>query len=253
MTNDDGVTSEGLRLLRELILSMGFRDIVVVAPKTDKTASGHALSIHKRLKIEEIENNTFAVDGTPVDCVITAFYDPRCTGNGTPEVVFSGVNIGANLGIDTMYSGTVAAAMQGMFFGVPSFALSQFYESGVGIRWNVHSSHLKDYILGVLENRQTFKNCVLNINLPSKRIIGIKHVKQYNTEEKKATDASAIAISTHSIDNEEYITIETTGSPQSCQFLSSGYVTVTPIGSDLTDYSVLKALDEDPSRRQNGD
>ncbi|QHD65132.1 5'/3'-nucleotidase SurE [Neorickettsia findlayensis] len=244
ITNDDGFDSPGLKLLREFVLGIGFLDTVTVVPRTNRSASSHAVSLGKKLKIEEIAENVFSVDGTPADCVITAFYEPRLTKSGIPDVVFSGVNIGANLGIDTLYSGTIAAAMQGMLFGTAAFAFSQFYSSTPNtMTWNIDSQHIKKYILLMLEKVDILRNCVLNINIPECKVIGVKHVPQYMNIDVLKKKESVIKTRPHEEGNEKYITIETTSSPQFCQFLKSGYVTVTPVGCDLTNYAALKLLD----------
>ncbi|WP_238523028.1 5'/3'-nucleotidase SurE [Neorickettsia risticii] len=248
ITNDDGFDSPGLKLLREFVLSIGFLETITVAPKTNRTASSHAVSLDKKLKIEEIAENVFSVDGTPADCVITAFHDPRLTKNGVPDVVFSGVNIGANLGIDTIYSGTIAAAMQGMLSGTASFAFSQFYSSSPNtMSWNIDNPHIKKYILSMLEKVDILKNCVLNINIPECQVIGVKHVPQYSNIDVRNKKESAIRARPHEEENEKYVTIEATSSPQFCEFLRSGYVTVTPVGCDLTHYAALKFLDKSSS------
>lgn len=246
ITNDDGFDSVGLKLLKEFVLSIGFRDVITVAPKTNRSASGHAVSIKKRLKIEKVAEDTFSVDGTPVDCVITAFHDTFLTRKGKPEVVFSGINIGTNLGVDTLLSGTVAAAMLGMLSGVPSFAFSQFYHPKPSdITWNVDSTFLREYVLAILEKKHLLETCLLNINLPHCQVIGIKHVPQYDNVHLASKRGSAVEVQLHHENKEQYITIDMTGSIQLCKFLQSGYATVTPIGCDLANHAALKLLSEE--------
>ena len=244
LTNDDGIASKGLALLKDLVLDMGFSNVVVVAPKTDKTAASHALSLQKKLSIEQVDIDTFVVDGTPVDCVITAFHHPKLIQYGQPELVFSGVNVGPNQEVDVLYSGTVSAAMQGLLFGVPAFALSQFCEADQPIVWNVKSDYLENYILNTLKNQQLFDKALLNINLPYRKAIGIKQIKQYHDKQHVSQKRSFIEILEHTIDNKEYLTIQSIRSYETCPFVSQGYITVAPIGYDLTQLQTLTMLDE---------
>lgn len=107
LCNDDGVDSEGLRALHEAIAPLG--EPIVVAPDREQSAAGHSLSLHRPLRVNEVEKGWFAVDGTPTDCVNLAL-------NGLlkdrrPDILLSGINRGGNLGDDITYSGTVAAAI----------------------------------------------------------------------------------------------------------------------------------------------
>lgn len=122
LSNDDGVRSPGLRLLRDALCS--FADVIVVAPETEQSASSHALSLHRPLRIHESEPGIFGIDGTPADCVYVALYSKGRLLPRTPDMVVSGVNYGLNLGQDVFYSGTVAAAREGALRGIPSLATS---------------------------------------------------------------------------------------------------------------------------------
>ena len=119
LSNDDGVASEGLRALQEKLASLD--EVWVVAPDRDQSAVSHSLTLQRPLRIEQIGPRTYAVDGTPTDCVNLAI-------NGIlrerPRLVISGINRGANLGDDITYSGTVSAAMEATLLGVPGIAVS---------------------------------------------------------------------------------------------------------------------------------
>jgi len=119
LSNDDGVASEGLRALQEKLASLD--EVWVVAPDRDQSAVSHSLTLQRPLRIEQVGPRTFAVDGTPTDCVNLAI-------NGIlrerPRLVISGINRGANLGDDITYSGTVSAAMEATLLGVPGIAVS---------------------------------------------------------------------------------------------------------------------------------
>ena len=108
VTNDDGISSPGIKVLSKTLESIG--DVYVVAPETEQSAVAHALTLHRPLKFEEIKKNTFHVNGTPTDCVIIGVNKllPQ-----KPDIIVSGINNGGNLGDDITYSGTVAAAIEG--------------------------------------------------------------------------------------------------------------------------------------------
>lgn len=123
VTNDDGVTSPGLLALTQALRPLG--RVTVIAPDSNRSAIGRGITIHNPLHLEEVTladgTPAFATDGTPVDCVrfaTTAVLD------SPPDVVVSGINLGVNLGDDVTYSGTVAAALEGMLLGLPSIAVS---------------------------------------------------------------------------------------------------------------------------------
>src|ERR1700716_484323 len=119
VTNDDGYRSEGLRVLAEVLRALG--DVAVVAPVTEASAIGHALTLRHPLRLERIADRVFAVDGTPTDCVNLAVTQVL---KRLPDLVVSGINKGWNLGDDVTYSGTVAGALEAALLGVPGIAVS---------------------------------------------------------------------------------------------------------------------------------
>jgi 5'-nucleotidase len=127
LANDDGVRAQGLNALRAALLPSA--DVVVCAPDSEQSASSHSLSLHRPLRLTEHGADVFSVDGTPADCVYTAFYSGSRILPRRPDLVLSGLNHGANLGDDVFYSGTVAAAREGALRGVPALALSAGLEA----------------------------------------------------------------------------------------------------------------------------
>src|SRR5271157_4616777 len=119
VTNDDGIHAPGLKCLEESLATVG--EVTVVAPDKEMSASSQAISTHTPLRVRRLDERHYAVSGTPADTVIIALYNllPRM-----PDLVVSGINPGGNLGEAVVYSGTVAAAMEGALHGVPSFAMS---------------------------------------------------------------------------------------------------------------------------------
>jgi len=122
LANDDGFRAAGLNALRAALLPDA--DVIVCAPESEQSASSHSLSLHRPLRLSEHGNGVFSIDGTPADCVYTAFFAGTRVLPRRPDLVLSGLNHGANLGDDVFYSGTVAAAREGALRGVPAMALS---------------------------------------------------------------------------------------------------------------------------------
>jgi 5'-nucleotidase len=119
VTNDDGVLAPGIRAVAEALREVG--EVVVAAPDRERSAASHSISLDRPLRVDEIEERVFSIDGTPVDCVYLALLHlvPR-----RPALVVSGINTGFNLGSDVFYSGTVAGAVEGALRGVPALAMS---------------------------------------------------------------------------------------------------------------------------------
>jgi 5'-nucleotidase len=125
LTNDDGITATGLNTLRRALLELPDIDLEVIAPNSNRSATGRAVTLHDPIWVEEVEfgdgTTGFATDGTPVDCVRFAALGLI---EAEPELIVSGINHGANLGDDITYSGTVAAALEGIMLGIPAIAVS---------------------------------------------------------------------------------------------------------------------------------
>src|SRR4030065_1487917 len=119
VTNDDGISSQGINILAKMLESAG--DVYVVAPETEQSAVAHALTLHRPLKFDKVGKRAYSINGTPTDCVIIGINKllPQ-----KPDIIVSGINNGANLGDDVTYSGTVAAAMEGSPLGLSFLAIS---------------------------------------------------------------------------------------------------------------------------------
>ena len=175
LTNDDGISSPGIRLLARELRSAGHR-VFTVAPNVDRSGSSHAiLFLDTPLKLSEIEEDTWACSGTPVDCVITALLggipELKISTEGSalnleraPDLVLSGINAGANLGTDIIFSGTASAARQGSFFGIPSVALS-LVKSELPWQWDTVISYINEKLISIMGywKAQTF----VNVNFPN--------------------------------------------------------------------------------------
>ena len=138
VSNDDGYFAPGITLLAEALRQMG--DVTVVAPERDRSGASNSLTLDRPLTVRRAPNGYFSVNGTPTDCVhiaVTGLLD------FTPDIIVSGVNLGANMGDDTIYSGTVAAAAEGYLLGIPAVAVSltdkagRHFETAIGVALQV--------------------------------------------------------------------------------------------------------------------
>jgi 5'-nucleotidase len=162
LTNDDGIDAPGLRVL-EVIASQLAREVWVVAPETDQSGTSHSVSLHGPLRVIQRGERRFGVTGTPGDCVAVAAR--HLMRDAPPDLVLSGVNRGGNLGVETVFSGTVGAAMTGMLLGIRSLALSQVYTGKQPIRWE-SAETLGPGVLRRLLATPWDKGVCLNINFP---------------------------------------------------------------------------------------
>ncbi|WP_332302742.1 5'/3'-nucleotidase SurE [Rhizobium sp. GR12] len=161
LTNDDGVDAPGLKVLEEVANELA-DDVWVVAPDHDQSGISHSLSLHAPLRVSRKDARRFSVSGTPGDCVVMAV---RHLMDEPPELILSGINRGANIGVETVFSGTVGAAMTGMLLGIPSMALSQAFSDRDNIPWSTARSRAPDVIRMFAGGSWSAASC-LNINFP---------------------------------------------------------------------------------------
>jgi 5'-nucleotidase len=235
LTNDDGFFSQGIEALHNQLRDLG--EIYIVAPDRERSATSLSLTLHRPLRVKKIRRNVYAVEGTPADCVYLALQKllPR-----RPSLLLSGLNHGPNVGQqDISYSGTVAAAIQGTFLGIPSMALSVLPDSE-GQYSFPFSARIAFAMAKVLLQEKLPEGISLNVNIPSPPVKDIKMVKlgqkRYNPEiiEKKDPRKNI------------YFWIGT-GSPKSIgnkdsdvRAIKQGFITITPLHTDSTDYPSLK-------------
>lgn len=236
LTNDDGYFSDGIQALFLALKDLG--DVFIVAPDRERSASSLSLSLRRPLRAGRINDRTFAVSGTPVDCVYMAL---QTLLPGRPDVLISGINPGPNLGRqDVAYSGTVGAAIQGAFLGIPSLAVSALPDPAKRFNFEFTSRFIARLLSVIASNNMTFAG-PLNINIPSPPVKGITMAKlgekRYNPE---------IIVRDESLDPKEYWIGP--GSPKAVGDIDSdviavkeGFITVTPLKMDHTNYAALKA------------
>ncbi len=167
VSNDDGIHAEGLRSLTEAMSELG--EVWVVAPESEQSAASHAISLHRPLRIKQLGERRFAIDGTPADCSYIAIN--HLLKDQRPALMVSGINHGANLADDVTYSGTVAAAMEASLLGVPSIAFSLVTKdldpfSGEGGAFGPASRFARELAESVL-SREVTGRLLLNVNIPS--------------------------------------------------------------------------------------
>lgn len=235
LTNDDGFFSEGIESLSRYLKDLG--QIYIVAPDREKSATSLALTLHRPLRVKKIKTNVYAVDGTPADCVYLARQKLL---QKKPSLIISGLNRGPNLGQqDISYSGTVAAAIQGTFLKIPSIAVSLLPDKNHEYYYDFSAKIVNLIAKKLLEDKLP-KSVTLNINIPPPPFRGIKIVKlgqkRYNPEIIEKIDPR----------KNSYYWIGT-GNPKAkgdkdsdVLVAEQGYMTITPLHTDMTDYPAIK-------------
>ena len=185
ITNDDGITADGIKILRRIANEFS-NDVWVVAPEHEKSGASHALSFQNELTLKKYEDKSFSVNGTPSDCVAIGI--SNVLKDKRPDIILSGINSGCNVGEDVTYSGTIAAAMEGLIRRIPSIAISQNYEAGKKnqISWDSSQFFLKNLLVD-LTNQGWSNNVFMNINFPYCSAEKVKSI-QVTTQGNRDTD-----------------------------------------------------------------
>jgi 5'-nucleotidase len=240
VTNDDGVRSEGIHALAEALKPLG--QVIVVAPQTEASAIGHALTLRRPLRMEMLSDGVYEVDGTPTDCVniaISQLYKPR---NGKlPDIVVSGINKGYNLGDDVTYSGTVAGALEGALLGIPSIAVSM-ERCADGYDFSAAALAGARAAESVLANGLT-QRTFLNINVPRRPPLGVRV-----TFQAKRNHVTVIAERLDPRDRPYYWIEEGQDEWEphdrsDYQAVKDGYISITPLQPDLTAYDEMARIE----------
>jgi 5'-nucleotidase len=180
ISNDDGISSLGIRTLANTLAEAG-HDVSVVCPDRERSATGHGLTLHQPIRAEIVESifhptvKAWACDGTPSDCVKLALWALL---ESPPDLVLSGINHGANLGTEILYSGTVSAAMEGLIEGIPSIAFSLTSYTSKDFQ---PSADFAKILVGQIEKSPLPELMLLNVNIPSvkwEEIVGVKLTRQ---------------------------------------------------------------------------
>jgi 5'-nucleotidase len=250
LTNDDGIQASGLHALRRALLEVPGIELAVIAPDSNRSATARSITTRRPLWVEEVEfgdgTTGFATDGTPVDCV--RFASLGLIGF-EPELIVSGINHGVNLGDDITYSGTVAAALEGIVLGIPAIAVSQQAEEAA---LNYHHAGRFDFAQGaafvarIVEELQDIpipESTLINVNVPAGDARGAMVTRlgkrRYNdTLELQEEDPRGRKRYRMYGMEPEYVAQPGTD----LTAVHEGYVSVTPIHFDLTDESGMEAL-----------
>jgi 5'-nucleotidase len=238
LSNDDGYQAPGLRTLARHLEDIA--TVIVVAPDRNRSGASNSLTLEMPLRVERADENVYYVNGTPTDCVHIAI-----TGllERPPDILISGVNNGANLGDDVLYSGTVAAAMEGRFHGIPSLAVSLVLEEGE------HYDTAADLVRRLVQRNLTDPlptDTILNVNVPDVPPGKLQGIRTTRLGFRHKSEPVVKALDPK---NRPVYWIGPAGAGQDAgpgtdfHAVAEGYVSVTPLKVDLTAHASIEALD----------
>ncbi|MEW6276254.1 MAG: 5'/3'-nucleotidase SurE [Bacillota bacterium] len=245
LSNDDGIHARGLRVLVDSLNNFG--EVLVVAPDRERSATGHSITVHRPLRVKKtripgFEVQSWAVDGTPADCVKLAVEDLLTE---PPDLVVSGINQGPNLGTDVLYSGTVSAAIEGAINGFPSVAVSlasycyqDFSRAGAFIR----------KFIPLLVEAALPRNILLNVNIPGTehprgvKITRLGNRRYVNIFEKRVDPRGRTYYWMAGEPLEEAEGADGGACGTDVDAVKNGYISITPLQLDLTDYGSIEKL-----------
>lgn len=233
ITNDDGYRAPGLLALRAAVADLG--DVIVIAPDRERSACGQGITIKGPLTVEKIDDTTYAVDGTPADCVILALASLMAE---KPTVVLSGINRGANLGDDVYYSGTVGGAREAAFWGIPAAACSLVTRSKP-LDFTEAAKHSRR-VCEILLSSPPTSGVLLNLNVPdgpASEILGVKVTRQ-----GMRGHASGVSVTKDTRGRSFYWIAEPfdkwdAADGDDMAAIRAGYVSISPLGKDTTSHA----------------
>ncbi|BDY03925.1 5'/3'-nucleotidase SurE [Ferrimonas sp. YFM] len=237
VSNDDGVHAPGIRALSEALASLA--EVTTVAPDRNCSGASNSLTLTNPLRVQSIENGYLAVNGTPTDCVHLAIRELM---EGEPDLVVSGINAGANLGDDTLYSGTVAAAMEGRHLGLPTIAVSLV---GRELRHYETAAQFTLKLVKHLKQNPLPSNQILNINVPDLPEEAIQGVVVTRLGARHKAEGM---IRTQDPAGRDIYWLGPPGQQQDAgpgtdfHAVANGYISITPLTVDLTAHDQLDGL-----------
>lgn len=244
LTNDDGVHSEGILALAKALRSVA--EITIVAPDRPRSASSHAITLHKPLRVSQVklEDGSYALctNGTPTDCVALAI---RSLMPVRPALVISGINRGPNLGMDVTYSGTVSAAMEASILGVPAFAISvASYDETVSFE---PAAHFARKLASELQRHGLPPYSLLNVNVPgvpAEEIAGVRVTRlghrHYSEHVEKRTDPYGRVY--YWLGGEPLEDVPEDGTD--VKAIAENFISITPVHLDLTLYDQIPRISQ---------
>lgn len=245
VTNDDGIHAPGLTSLERIAEAVG-GEVWTVAPETDQSGVAHSMSLNDPLRLRQVGERSFAVRGTPTDCVLMAI---RHVLPEAPDLVLSGINKGQNLAEDITYSGTVAAAIEGTLLGVRSIALSQAYSFAPDVEPPYATGEaLGPDLIRKLLALELPKETLLNINFPNRAADAIEGVR-VTTQGRRNIDFLKVDKRVDGRGNPYYWLAYNGHSPKpdsgtDLESVRAGYVSVTPLTIDTTAHNFKAKVEE---------
>ena len=237
-TNDDGYLATGIRVLADAARALG--SVTTVAPDREQSATSHSLTLHHPLRARRAVDGSWIVDGTPTDCVLLALNELMPDG---ADVCVSGINHGSNMGEDVLYSGTVAAAMEATVMGIPAIALSytgSYHEELEG--WE---GVVRGILQAILGRDGLPADTLFNVNLPATAPQDVRGIKVTSLGQRRYAESITRA---KDPSGREYFWIgggvASWRGPENSDFhaVEDGYVSVTPLHLDLTNYRLLEEI-----------
>jgi 5'-nucleotidase len=245
LTNDDGIYAPGLRALRKELMKLG--DVVVVAPASEQSGVGHSITLLQPLVVQEVLDDAsqflgWAVEGKPADCVKIALLEllPE-----PPDVLISGLNAGANAGINVLYSGTCAAAIEGAFFHQTSIAVSLEYTKPKPLDFAKAAQFASGVIAQILDHRPT-RGSLFNVNIPSFErgpVRGIRTVRQNTAPYVETFDRRVDPRGRVYFWSNPEFSCSNLHPDTDVTLLAEQYITVTPLQFNLTHEAMLRDME----------
>lgn len=242
ISNDDGLDATGIRVLADQI-ERHVDQVTLAAPDRDRSGASNSLTLDRPIRVEKRDDHVFRVHGTPTDCVhigITGLL------NDEPDMVISGINNGGNLGDDVLYSGTVAAAMEGRFLGLPAMAVSLVYEGGRARNYAT-AARAAAKLMKQLFSEPLPADTILNVNVPD---LPWDEIRGFETTRLGHRHRSEDVIPLDDPRGRQFFWIgaageeEDNGPGTDFNAVRRGYVSVTPIHVDLTRYQALEQVSQ---------
>lgn len=237
-TNDDGYLATGLNVLAAAARKLG--EVSIVAPDREQSATSNSLTIHHPLRARRARDGALVVDGTPTDCVILAVGELL---EHRPDIVLSGVNHGTNMGEDVLYSGTVAAAMEATVLGIPAVAIS--YAGSQYEELPLWEGVLTRLLRGFLAPRPFPEHTLFSVNLPPIDPSEVQGVRVTSLGKRRYSDSLTRALDPS---GKEYfwigggVTAWTGARDSDFRAIEEGFISVTPLHLDLTNYHLLEEI-----------
>lgn len=241
VTNDDGIRAQGIQALERIARTLS-DDVWIVAPETNQSGAAHSLTLTRPLRVRQLDERHFAIDGTPTDCVLIALQ--RIVQDGPVDLVLAGVNHGHNIGEDVTYSGTVAAAIEATLFKVPAIAISQACEDRHNIKWPTAEAFAPELIERLVAVGWP-EDVLINVNFPDRVASEVQGIRVTRQGKRKIGDTLVERLDPR---GEPYVWIgalrEDTELREGTDVaaLAAGFVSVTPIHLDMTHHASFATL-----------